>query len=424
MRWKRAERVLVAATSVALCAAVAPSSSAGRFGGKGWDDPVVISRTQASLEISLAINPRDERQLAVCGPAGFPAVADGQSYFHRSVDGGRRWSYLDVETAATDTRSAAFEGGDCDVAYDAGGTLWVADTWLGNLSIGHSRDGRTFQGSAVTTTAPVVDRPWLVGGPPGTLYVTYQDLQCCTPSVVWFTRTTDYGTTFTSPVPVTTATPAGAYTWQGNLAVAPGGRDLYLVYSRRSLPVQLSGTLTIAVAASHDGGATWTSRHVANLPNDTSSLYPSMAVDAGGRLHAVWSLERNGDMPVFYTTSKDRGMTWSRPRALNPGGGAVAPWVAGGKKGQARIGWLGTPLHTHGGWEAYFHYAKVDDGRTVGSGPTTTRPIFIGSVSTPEFGMVRLDRQGRLHLAMAVQLGGTRTTSGRWAFYYQRETGR
>lgn len=418
---RRAGRLTIA-LAAALCAVLASGSTAGRAGTKGWREPVLITTTQGGVEVSLAINPRDERRLAVCGPSGFPAALHGSSYFHGSADGGATWSPLDVETSVTDTRGAAFEGGDCDVAYDAGGTLWTADTWLGSLSIGHSRDGRAFEGTALATPAAVVDRPWLAGGPPGTVYVTYQDLQCCTPSVVWFTKTTDYGATFAPPMPVTTATAAGAFTWLGNLAAANGGRDLYAVYARRALPFHASTPYTITVAASHDSGATWTSRPVVTVPEDTASMYPSLAVDAGGHLHVVWSARRVNDVPVFHTTSKDRGASWSAPRALSAGEESRVPWVAGGAKGQARVAWLSVKGADPG---TYIGYAKIADGRVVARGKTTTRPVWDGDDPWPEFGMVRLDRRGRMHVAMSIYKVELEAPPGEynpWAFVYQRES--
>jgi hypothetical protein len=414
--------LLAAATSV-VAAGPAPTAGAPRGGvaARGWNEPVLVSRTHASVETSLAINPRDERELLACSPSGVPAVYDRQSHFFRSTDGGRAWSYVHVEQAFTDTRRYAFEGGDCDVAYDAGGTAWVADTWAGNLSVGHSADGEHWTGTALATSAPVVDRPWLVGGPPGTLYLSYQDAQCCTPSVVWFTKTTDYGATFSPAVPVTTASPDGAFTWQGNVVVANGGRDLYLVYSRRDAPLGgVDVPYTISLADSHDGGATWRSRDIATLPGRTASLYPSLARDAGGWLHVVWAATREDDEPVFYTLSKDGGGTWSRPRALNAGRTGTAPWVAAGAKGRARVVWLGSPeAGGFGGW--YFYYAKVDNGRTVATGRTTTRPLWTGDRPYPEFETVRLDRHGRMHLGMSVFTEAPGSPNGAWAVYYQRE---
>jgi hypothetical protein len=203
----------VATAAVAGLALLTPSGTAQTRTAPGWEAPVLVSGNQAARETSLAINPKNEKHLFVCEPSGVPAVGNGQSYFHFSSDGGKRWRPMDVETSQTDTRSYAFEGGDCDVAYDAGGTMYTADTWVGNLSVGSSRNnGETWEGTSVSVTAPVVDRPWLVGGPAGTVYLTYQDLQCCTPSAMWFTKSTDYGRTFSPAVPITTANEEGPYT--------------------------------------------------------------------------------------------------------------------------------------------------------------------------------------------------------------------
>src|SRR5207247_8941649 len=155
----------------------------------GWNAPVLVSSTQAHRETSLALSPTDPNVMAVRDPAGVPNTQNNQSYFHRSTDGGATWAFMRVETSQTDTRQYSFDGGDGDVAFDQGGAMYSADTWLGDLSVGVSRDGgQTWDGTAFAGTSPIVDRPWLVGGPPGTIHVTYQDLQCCMPSAIWYTR--------------------------------------------------------------------------------------------------------------------------------------------------------------------------------------------------------------------------------------------
>ena len=385
---------------------------------KGWDAPVLVSKTQAARETSLVINPKNNNDLFICDPSGVPAIGTGQSYFFRSTNGGKKWSYVDVESGeAADSRQYAFEGGDCDVAYDAGGTMYAADTWLGNLSVGSSRNGEDWTGTAVTTTAPVVDRPWLVGGPAGTVYLSFHDLQCCTPSAMWFTKSTDYGKTFSPAVPITAATHEGAFTWEGNFVVAPGGKDIHLVYSRRVGNVFSAGTPEIiALASSHDGGLTWTSKTIATIPRETTSIYPSIGMDAGGYLHVVWAAPRDEDSPVFYTASKDGGATWSAVKVLNSGKSGFAPWVVGAKKGQAVVAWLGSPVGkpTDSPW--YFYVSRINGSKHT-TEATTRKPIWTGRQTVPEFEMVRLDKQGRIHLGMSVF-----ASNNTWAVYYQRES--
>lgn len=417
-------RVLwIGGAALAAVALVTPSGSAAPGPSKGWNAPVLVSRDKAHRETSLAINPKNPNHMFICDPSGVPAIDNGQSYFHCSSDGGKKWRSMNVETGTTDTRNASFEGGDCDVAYDAGGTMYSADTWVGNLAVGASRNnGETWEGSALTVSAPVVDRPWLVGGPPGTVYLVYHDLQCCTPSAMWFTKSTDYGKTFSPAVPITAANADGPYTWVGNYVVSPNGRDMYLVYSRRmSAGINHAAIPKFAedinVAVSNDGGATWTSRLIAEIPRETSSIYPSIGMDSGGQLHVAWAAPRDKDNPVFYTTSRDKGVKWTPPRALNNGKTGQAPWVAGGRPGEAAIVWLGSPHgDTNSDSDWYFYWARVRNGR-VSTGTTTRTPMWTGNQTLPEFEMVRLDRQGRMHIGMSVFVA-----SNKWGIYYQRET--
>jgi hypothetical protein len=314
--------------------------------------------------------------------------------------------------------------------------MYVADTWLGDLSVGHSTDGgKTWDGTAVSGTSPVIDRPWLVGGPKGTVYLSYHDLQCCSPAAMWFTKSTDYGKTFSPAVPITTANADGAFIWEGNFVVAPNGKDIYLVYSRRSssvvsvprLPDQ--APMTIWLASSHDGGTNWSSTKIADLASETTTIYPQLGRDAGGYLHVVWCAKAAKGTAVSYTYSKNGGKTWRTPVALNPGRTGWAPWVVGGKtKGSAAVVWLGStdPLATQSTvspW--YFDWARVQIGSSgkpvVRTGATTKRPIWTGKQTYPEFEMVTLDTKGLMHIGMSVFQGAT-PTSGKWAVYSQTET--
>ena len=435
MTTNRVVRILVVLALGLLSSSVAGQASVvpGTRPDTAWQAPVLVSGTQAHRETSLALNPADPTQMFVCDPSGVPNTAGNQSYFHRSADGGATWKYTDVEGGTTDTRNYAFEGGDCDVAYDQGGTAYTADTWLGSLSVGHSTDGgQTWDGTAIAGTTPVVDRPWLVGGPPGTLYVSYQDLQCCLVSAMWFTKSTDYGKTFLPAVPITTANNDGAFTWEGNFVVAPGGQDLYLVYTRRQGPavgsLDSQGPETVWVASSHNGGLTWASTKVASMPNPASYLYPSIAMDAAGTLHVVYSSRRIGeDRPIWYAASSDRALTWTAPVPLSPGTSGYSPWIAAGAEGEAVVAWLGSPdpeatETTTSDW--YFNWARISGGGTaaptITRGLTTSAPMFTGKQVMPEFEMVRLDADGMAHLGMSVYYKPG-TAAARWSVWYQRE---
>ena len=400
----------------------------------GWRAPVLVSADHAHRETSLAISPRDEKVMLACAPSGVPNVSYNQSYFHRSLDGGHTWEPLRVENDdAGEARTYTFEGGDCDVAFDDGGTMYSADTWLGNLSVGHSRDdGGTWEGTPVAATGMVVDRPWLVGGPEGTVHVSYQDLQCCMPSAIWYTKSTDYGQTFQPTSMVAGAGAEGAFTWQGNLVVSENEEDLYLAYTRRagaalgSLDDQ--GPEKLFVAASHDGGATWASHLVAAMPNPMSYLYPSLALDRTGKLHVVFSSMTAEDRPIWYATSSDGAQTWTKPVPLTRGAAGYSPWIAVDAKGNAAVVWYGSPdaatnESTAGDW--YFYWARIPAGRydasRVRTGTTTRTPIFTGRSPIPEFENLRLDSKGRIHIGASAYKADEYGQNSSWAIYYQRE---
>lgn len=434
MRFTRWSVPVTGAAVLALLWTVVPvqaTDATGTAPGRSWDAPVLVSASQASRETSIALSPTDPELMVVCDPSGVPNIPNGQSYFHRSTDGGQTWAFLDVEGGATDTRNYAFEGGDCDVAFDAGGTMYSADTWLGNLSVGHSRDGGdTWDGTALATTTPVVDRPWIVGGPEGTVYVSYQDLQCCMVSAIFFTKSTDYGETFLPAVPVTTANESGAFTWEGNFVVSDDGQDVYLVYTRRNaLPLtSIDGNYAeqVYVAASHDGGLTWTSHLVAEMPRPASYLYPSVAMGGDGVLHVVFASRRSGDRPIWYSSSSDGAETWATPIPLSEGSSGVAPWVVTDAAGDALVAWLHSPDPAATGstmspW--YVGWARVSGGGgtpTVTHGTTTTEPLFVGRQTMPEFNQLRVDADGLVHVGASVFRERENGPSG-WAIYYQRE---
>lgn len=396
----------------------------------GWGNAVLISDTQAQREESLALSPVDPDLMIACAPSGVPNTGNGQSYFHVSRDGGASWSELRVETASTDPRTLAFEGGDCDVAFDAGGNMYSADTWLGSLSVGVSRDGGvTWMGTSLAASAPVVDRPWLVGGPDGVVHVTWQDLQFGMPSAIWYSRSADHGLTWTPATSVATATRSGPFTWTGNLVVAEGGQTLYSIYTRRIGPaingLDGSGPEAVWVAKSVDAGLTWAQHLVAMMPQPASYLYPSLAMDGGGQLHAAFASRRAdlSDRPVWYTRSLDGALTWSAPTAVLSGASAFSPWIVGGAAGEAALQWYGSPdpaANLSASFDWYFYAARVKDGAVTSAGPTTTEPIFTGRQGeTPEFNQLRLDADGAIHIGAAAMY--TKDGATGWALFYQRE---
>ncbi|MCA1819133.1 MAG: glycoside hydrolase [Halobacteriales archaeon] len=396
---------------------------------------VNMTAKSSHRETSLAISPADERILFACDPSGVPNPApplgQGHSYYYLSKDNGTTWEDIDIESGATDLRRATFEGGDCDVATDAAGTLYSADSWLGEIAIGASKDsGKTWQvGNPLGGYASIADRPWLVCGPAGTLYMSYQDLQFGMPSAIWFVKSTDYALHFSPPVPAVTADPTGAYTWEGNYAVSADGNDIYLVYTRQAgAQHKIGGAAeTVGIAASHDGGTTWTQHKVSDRPDSASYLYPSIAMDAGGILHVVFSQQAGASQPIFYSSSKDQGATWTEPVPLLNGTYGVSPWIAAGAKGQAIAVWFGSPdpkAPTAKSADYYLYWARItgaDTNATVQVAATTEKPLFHGknTLGFAEFNMVRLDLKGHARIGASIPAG--KGSTQHWQAIYEMQ---
>ena len=397
-------------------------------------DAVNMTTGGSARETSLAVSPLNNGVIFACDPSGVPNISGGHSYYYLSTDNGTTWTDLDIEPAATDPRRATFEGGDCDVAIDAAGTLYSADTWLGEIAVGSSKDlGKTWDvGNPVGAYAPVADRPWLVAGAAGVVYLSYQDVQFGMPSAIWFAKSTNYGLTFSPPIAAVTATPDGAYTWEGNYAISADGNDVYLVHTRQAGTQHDVGTSTpelVEVAVSHDGGMTWKEQLVSARPATASYLYPSITMDAGGVLHVVFSQATSKDQPIFYSSSRDQGVTWTEPVPLLAGVSAVSPWIAGGKAGQAVAVWFGSPdpkATAEKNADYYLYWARITGAEmgnaTIVAATTSKEPLFHGKqrLGFAEFNMVRLDGQGRAHIgaSVPVDLGNNRM---QWQAMYQAQ---
>ncbi|MFA5860809.1 MAG: exo-alpha-sialidase [Candidatus Thermoplasmatota archaeon] len=425
--------LMPSALTVTLSPYVAPPVGGGMAWtpSPGWGAVTSVNTTLAARETSLVIDPTNEDNMFLCAPSGVPNTPYGQSYFYKSSDAGASWQYVRVETDQTDLRQYTFEGGDCDVAYDAVGTMYSADTWLGDLSVGHSTDGGlTWAGTPLAVTSPIVDRPWLVGGPAGTIHVSYQDVQFGMPTAIWYTRSTDGGVTFLPAVPVALADPNNPFSWEGNFVLTPDQQHIFLVYNKRANGVVgvSSDAEEVWVAASNDAGATWSSTRIASTENSASYLYPSIGMDSAGGLHVVYASSTGSDQPIWYTHSAD-GASWSAPVPIQRGSSGYAPWVVGGNAGEAAIQWLGTPTtvnatSTDADW--FFYWARVagadTPSTTIASGTTTSTPIFHGTHSaTPEFNQVRLDSNGKMRMGMSAFFTPAGGSGANWAEFYQAE---
>ncbi len=161
----------------------------------------------------------------------------------------------------------------------------------------------------------------------GNLYVAYTTFANDTlpPAQIQFSRSTDCGSTWSKPVPLSDAT----VNQGANIAIDPVSGTVYVAWRRFQ-----NGALSDAIlmTQSADGGQTFSPPVVVASINPfdqgttdfsfRSNDYPTLAVDGAGRVYVAWSQRGAGqpasgrDARVVLSTSHD-GVNWTAPAPVN-----------------------------------------------------------------------------------------------------------
>jgi hypothetical protein len=294
-------------------------------------------------EPAIAVNPRNPQQLVVAWQ-----INASIAY---SEDGGQTWKIAE-NTAPRDYKVS----GDVSVAYDAAGhallcyiafdklgttNYWARGATRNGIFVRRSLDGgKIWEADAATVIGhdsspniPFEDKPWIVtdtAGPhAGNVYIGWTQFTLAASDLL-FSRSTDGGKTFSPPIKLNSA-PGLPRDDNGALegfhgTVGPDG-TLYVIWDDRD---------GIAMAVSHDGGATFSKdRRIVHAGPGyfgitgvaRSNGFPQIGIDprvsessvgnAGGNLYVAWSDYSNGDVDVFMCSSADHGQTWSAPVRVN-----------------------------------------------------------------------------------------------------------
>lgn len=367
-----------------------------------FEAPRVIDALRGGFEPAVAIGPDS---LVVCSLRGVGRGSD----LWRSEDRGRSFEYVGIDPPAglPAVRSGAGDlgGGDCDVAFDSGGAAYLVDLWGGGASLARSRDGgSSWSGQALTVARTPLDRPWVLGGEPGEVFVAVNQVgadQLGPLAGIWVARSTDHGESFSQQVRVTSN--EGRVGLHSNLVMS-GGR-LFLAYWR----APTEGVLQFFVAVSDDSGLSWSEstgprQEFEPGPCGGPAVFPILAATDAGRVALVWAIQPRAAerVDLFAAFSQDGGETWSpgEPVVSRPGTRAF-PWAAADASGRLGVVWYeseadatlegstaGAACVWAGADDAtwYLHYAALAmmDGRLRSSeARVDAEPVHVGALDRP-----------------------------------------
>ena len=300
-------------------------------------------------ETSIAINPSSASQLVGGSNEIFRLPMRG--YF--SSDGGSNWGAVDLPLPPPIARNGFDFGSDPGVAWDANGNVYYSYIVVffstggsingTEMAVAHSSDGgKTWTPTYFNLGGPgqFNDKPMItVDTNPSspnfnTIYVAWDTTVIGhggpSSSGVQFSRSTDGGRTFSTPVVVSDTNGGQRFGIGADPFVGPDGR-VYVAWH--------DITNAILVRSSGDGGKTFgpiTTVAPTRIPFDEAIppqntrgalVYPACGVDRStgpfrGRLYCSW-MDNNssGDTDIFLSTSTDKGATWSAPVTVNDDGG-------------------------------------------------------------------------------------------------------
>ncbi len=374
------------------------------------------SKQAYSAETTIAVNPRDQRNLVAGFMDTYPTNKDDACSFFFTTDGGGTWTRGGV-APVLGSGHVCF---DPALGADANGNFYFSyEDQLCDPNchgptyqlVAKSTDGGrsfpTFAKAARNGPQEIaIDKDYIavdthVNSPfRGTIYVGYTALILIGRNpLIWqmkvvFSR--DGGLTWSASVSVGPGYQSPQIALDALPVVAPDG-TVYLFYSAA---VQQAIGMSIKFSKSSDGGQTWTEPAdvASNLPStenyyiknaDTDfgtsafhgllvGTFPTAAIAPDGTIYVAWSDFPSGSCVILFfrpacinsdvrlSTSRDGGKSWSTPVKVsdetNPTD-QFFPWIAVNSNGLLSIAWLDKRLDPNNiNYDVY--YTNTLDGIT------------------------------------------------------------
>jgi hypothetical protein len=355
--------------------AAEPVSAQGKAryksGNFTFTTPILLPGPQNPLTGQQDIEPRVRADamgnIYAAGIEGIPAGTDTW----KSLDGGKTWAYLGEpdggQAASAETRGTGLGGGDEDLAVGDSGLVYVNSLWLGSATQSTSPNGGgAWLVNPFSSDVPVVDRQWIASQGNNVLYLTYKQLGALLSGTetMFVAKSFDGGITWPQIVPVTMPQTGVQPGDQGNAEVDPNNGNFYTVFFGQD-------GHTLYIARSTDGGLNFVVKQVYAAASSTSlvNVFPSVAIDRASNLYIVFSDSHN----VFLTASKDQGATWTVPVRVSNGTAsksAIGPWITAGDAGKVDITWWGTTAASNNDPAAQWHVFFAQSQNALNSIPT------------------------------------------------------
>jgi len=293
---------------------------------------------------------------------GYPNI-----YFSSSFDGGKTWTEnLNITNNSTPWPDLP------QMETDSKGNIYLVwdDEAIGNIYFSFSSDsGRSWtQPVRINDVPGCAYSPHLAVDEGGNVYVAWSDTRHDFWFDVYFARSADRGSTWTSP-----AVRVNDYTsgFQGANDIVvhrvnPSQKNIYI-----SLTDFRSGHGEAFFSKSEDGGKTW-QRNVPASDGDWAE-HPKMAVDDSGMIHLIyWGRRPERHPTIFYAQSTDEGSTWSDPNIMvspDTFDSQLEAEIAVDRYGNLYPVWKASPVLPNNQVDYHIYFAMSQDGGQTWSDP-------------------------------------------------------
>lgn len=319
--------VALAVLAVAGCLEAEPGSNDATPAAPAFAmEPMrqVFTYENAEREAFLRVSP-DGRTMLTCLHGEFTRP----SFMLASEDGGATFR----ELVASPSPPA---GGDCEVALSPDGA-WSFIHSLGfGATVATTTDGGgSWIVNPVTAlpTSGFADRPWMTFDGE-TLLMAYMPL-LGEPGGIGFTRSTDYGRTWSLSRTIAPMDPEFPYIRHGHFLHGPDGAVRAFVMRMPTSESAGDGPVRFSLLETRDQGATWAETDVAVLDiamsGSAESPVTGSAQDGDGNLYLPYYIANGDGYDWLVLASRDGGASWDEPVTLLSGLGYNRAWIGDGR---------------------------------------------------------------------------------------------